>query len=64
MKIFWHIFVLATVLATFSKIWANFSKSSGRPARATEEISQILNNNYLVKYYYILFFMNRVSKVN
>jgi hypothetical protein len=32
MKIFWHIFVLATVLATFSKVWANFSASSGPPA--------------------------------
>jgi hypothetical protein len=33
MKIFRHIFVLATVLATFSKkIWANFSASSGPPA--------------------------------
>jgi hypothetical protein len=31
MKIFWHIFVLATVLATFSKNWENFSKSSGHP---------------------------------
>jgi hypothetical protein len=31
MKIFWNIFVSATVLATFSKFWANFSKSSGHP---------------------------------
>jgi hypothetical protein len=31
MKIFWHIFVLAIALATFSKTWANFSKSSGHP---------------------------------
>ncbi len=31
MKIFWHIFVLATVLDTFSKNWENFSKSSGHP---------------------------------
>jgi hypothetical protein len=31
MKIFWHIFVLATVLASFSKNWENFSKSSGHP---------------------------------
>jgi len=33
MKIFWHIFVLATVLATFSKNWENFSKSSGHPVQ-------------------------------
>ncbi len=32
MKIFCCIFGLATVLATFSKIWAIFSKSSGHPA--------------------------------
>jgi hypothetical protein len=31
MKIFWQIFALATFLATFSKIWANFSESSGHP---------------------------------
>jgi hypothetical protein len=34
MKIFWNIFVSETVLATFSKFWANFSKSSGHPACA------------------------------
>jgi hypothetical protein len=31
MKIFWQIFALATFLATFSKIWANCSESSGHP---------------------------------
>jgi hypothetical protein len=34
MKIFGPIFILATVLATFSKIWANFSESSGHPVPA------------------------------
>ncbi len=30
--VFFHFFGLATVLATFSKIWAIFSESSGHPS--------------------------------